>query len=44
MPMEYVQDERWLRLVLRWKTVELRHMVEFVDLDVKQNGSKRRRK
>jgi hypothetical protein len=44
MPMEYVDDERGLKLVLRWKTVALAHMVEFIDIDQKQNGSKRRRK
>lgn len=42
MPLEYVEDERGLKLVLRWKTVALSHMVEFVDLDIKGNGSKRR--
>ncbi|HEV2292236.1 MAG TPA: hypothetical protein VGR35_00175 [Tepidisphaeraceae bacterium] len=43
MPLEYVEDERGLKLVLRWKTVALSHMVEFVD-DAKGNGSRRRRK
>lgn len=44
MPLEYVEDERGLKLVLRWKTVALSHMAEFLDLDIKGNGSKRRRK
>ena len=44
MPLEYVEDERGVKLVLRWKTVALSHMVEFVDIDTKPNGSKRRRK
>lgn len=44
MPMEYVEDERGLRLVLRWKTVALSHMVEFIDIEPRKNGSKRRRK
>jgi hypothetical protein len=44
MPLEYVDDDRGLKLVLRWKTVALAHMVEFIDIDQKQNGSKRRRK
>ncbi len=43
MPLEYVEDEG-LRLVRRWKTVALSHMVEFLDLDIKGNGSRRRRK
>ncbi len=43
MPLEYVEEEG-LRLVRRWKTVALNHMVEFLDLDTKGNGSRRRRK
>ena len=43
MPLEYV-DEGGLKLVLKWKTVALSHMVEFVDIDARRNGSKRRRK
>jgi hypothetical protein len=43
MPLEYVEEDG-LRLVRRWKTVALSHMVEFVDLDAKGNGSKRRRR
>ena len=43
MPLEYVEDDG-LRLVRRWKTVALSHMVEFIDLDIKGNGTKRRRK
>ncbi len=44
MPLEYVDDEREHKLVLRWKTVALRHIIEFVDLDIKGNGTKRRGK
>lgn len=44
MPLEYVEDERGLKLVLRWKTVALAHVVEFFDIDRKDNGAKRRRK
>jgi hypothetical protein len=44
MPLEYVEDDHGQRLVYRWKTVALSHMVEFLDLDIKGNGSKRRRK
>ena len=43
MPLEYV-EERGRKLVFRWKTVALSHMVEFVDIDIKGNGSQRRRK
>jgi hypothetical protein len=43
MPMEYVMDDG-LRLVSRWKTVALSHMVEFLDPGLKGNGSRRRRK
>jgi hypothetical protein len=43
MPLEYVEEDG-LRLVRRWQTVALSHMVEFLDLDAQRNGSKRRRK
>ncbi len=43
MPLEYV-DEEGIRLVRSWKTVVLSHMVEFVDIAVKRNGSKRKRR
>jgi hypothetical protein len=43
MPLEYVEEDG-LRLVRRWKTVALSHMVEFLDLETQRNGSKRRRK
>jgi hypothetical protein len=40
-----LQDEPGLRLVLKWKTVALSHMPEFIDIDTKDNGNgKRRRK
>ena len=44
MPLEYVDDEYGNKLVRRWKTVSLDHIIEFVDLDIKNNGHKRRRK
>jgi len=44
MPLEYVDDEYGNKLVLRWKTIALNHIIEFVDLDTKGNGSKRRGK
>ena len=43
MPLEYVEEEGF-KLVRRWKTVALRHMVEFVDIESKGNGSQRRRR
>ena len=43
MPLEYVEEDG-LMLVRRWKTVALNHMVEFLDLETRRNGSKRRRK
>jgi hypothetical protein len=43
MPLEYVEEDG-LKLVRRWKTVALSHMIEFVDLDMKGNGSGRRKK
>lgn len=43
MPLEYVEEDG-LKLVRRWKTIALQHIVEFVDLDVKGNGTRRRRK
>ena len=43
MPLEYVEDDG-LRLVRRWKTVALSHMVEFVDSDIKGNGNNKRRR
>jgi hypothetical protein len=42
MPLEYVNEDG-IRLVRRWKTVALSHMVEFVDIEPKSNGKKRRR-
>ena len=41
MPLEYVEEDG-LRLVRRWKTVALAHMVEFIDLDVKPNGRRKK--
>jgi len=42
MPLEYM-DDQGAKLVFRWKTVALNHIIEFVDIDVKGNGHKRRR-
>jgi hypothetical protein len=43
MPLEYTDDEYGTRLVLRWRTVALNHIIEFTDIE-RPNGSKRRRK
>lgn len=44
MPLEYVEDEHGTRLVFRWRTVALNHIIEFTDIEEKPNGSKRRRR
>ena len=44
MPMEYVIDDRGYKFVSRWKTVAIDHIVEFIDIEPKKNGSKRHRK
>ncbi len=44
MPIEYRQSEQGHTIVLRWKTVALNHIIEFVDLETKGNGAKRRGK
>jgi hypothetical protein len=44
MPMEYGQSDRGNTIVLRWKNIALNHIIEFVDLETKDNGSKRRGK
>ncbi len=44
MPLEYVIDDRGLKLVLRWKTVALAVMVEFLDIDSKSEDRKKGRK
>ena len=43
MPIEYVEEDGF-KLVRRWKTVALSHIVEFVDIDTKGNGTQRRRR
>ena len=44
MPLDYAEDEFGRKLVSRWRTVALRHIIEFVDIETKGNGSKRHRK
>jgi len=43
MPLEYGQSERGRTIVLRWKTVALAHIVEFVNVEAKRNGRGRKR-
>ena len=42
MPLEYVEEDGF-KLVSRWRTIALSHMMEFADIDTKGNGSKRRK-
>jgi hypothetical protein len=44
VPTEYVNDQYGDRLVLRWKTIALSHIVEFSDIDIKSNGSKHKKR
>jgi hypothetical protein len=42
LPLEYVED-RAARLVFRWRTVALSHIIELTDIEPKKNGAKRGR-
>jgi hypothetical protein len=44
LPLEYAPDDRGHQWVYRWRTVALRHFMEFTDIEQKRNGSKRPRK
>ena len=44
MPIETTKDSSGYYLVTRWRTVALAHIVEFTDIDVKGNGSRRKGK
>src|SRR5438045_141093 len=44
MPIETNKDPSGYYVVTRWRTVALAHIIEFTDIDVKRNGSKRGRK
>ena len=43
LPVETVFDDQGYRVIRNWKTVSIAHMVEFVDIDVKDSGRKRKR-
>lgn len=43
MPMEYGKDDRGNSVVLRWKTVALSHIVEFVNIDTRDDARRRRK-
>ena len=42
MPMEYV-DDNGIKLVRRWKSVALSHMVEFTDIEPPRSAGKGRK-
>lgn len=44
LPVEVYVDEQGFRIVRNWKTIALAHIVEFSDLDLKENGGKRRKR
>ncbi|MGH7213911.1 MAG: hypothetical protein ACREIT_04030, partial [Tepidisphaeraceae bacterium] len=41
LPTETYRDERGYRIARDWKTIAISHIVEFSDLELKPNGSKR---
>ena len=43
MPIETVRDSSGYYVVTRWRTVAFSHIVEFVDIETRRNGSKRRK-
>ena len=43
LPIEMAVDDQGFRIVKNWKTVSISHIVEFMDIDVKDPGRKRRR-
>lgn len=44
LPVETAVDSHGYRVALNWKTIALSHILEFADLNTKDNGQKRRRK
>ena len=42
VPVETVTDDRGFRVVRDWKTISIRHIVEFVDLKEKDSRPKRK--
>ena len=43
VPTDTVIDDRGVRVARDWKTISISHIVEFVDLNERDNGSKRKR-
>ena len=43
LPVETTVDDKGVRVALNWKTIALSHIVEFIDLNGRAPGSKRRR-
>jgi hypothetical protein len=42
LPVEVTVDGEGFKFVRNWKTVSIAHMVEFIDLDTKESGRKRK--
>ena len=43
VPTESTVDDRGNRIALDWKTISIAHIVEFVDLNERDSGPKRKR-
>jgi hypothetical protein len=43
VPTDTVLDDRGVRVARDWKTISISHIVEFVDLNNKDSGPKRKR-
>jgi hypothetical protein len=44
VPTAMERDEKGYQVAVDWKTISINHIVELIDLHVKGNGSKHRRK
>jgi hypothetical protein len=43
VPTDTILDDRGVRVARDWKTISISHIVEFVDLNEKDSGPKRKR-
>jgi len=43
LPTRFTKDDEGNRLAARWRTIDLVHIVQFSDLDDKDNGRPRRK-
>jgi hypothetical protein len=43
VPTDTVLDDRGVRVALDWKTISISHIVEFVNINKKESGPKRKR-